>query len=60
MELHHRIFVLPEEDRLLDQALADGAHQIKHIAFSTTVVDGAVKHHVLVVWHTEEYGDHLV
>jgi len=59
MKLKHMILELPEKDKDLDKVISDQNHDIKHVSFSSLVVDNKIKHFVLVIWHDEEYGDHM-
>jgi len=59
MKKKHMIVKLPAENENLDKIISDDKHDIKHVAFSSVVVDGKVEHFALVVWHDAEYGDHM-
>lgn len=57
--IKHIILDLSTQEEDLDKIISDEKHSIKHMDFSSVVVEGKVKHFVLVIWHDEEYGDHM-
>ncbi|MBN1297463.1 hypothetical protein JXA80_11830 [bacterium] len=59
MKKKHMIIKLPDEKVNLDTIISDDKHDVKHVAFSSVVVNGTVEHYVFVLWHDAEYGDHM-
>lgn len=59
MNRRHAILSLPEQNADFDKVISDERHDVTSINFSSTVVDGEVKHFALVVWHDFEYGEHM-
>jgi hypothetical protein len=59
MEIKQIILELPERQEDFRKILADEQHEVQHVAFSSVLDGGTVRHFVLVVWHDGEYGDHL-
>jgi hypothetical protein len=58
MKKKHTIVELPKDNGNLDKIISDEKHNVQEVSLSSVVVNGEVKHFVLVVWHDEEYGDH--
>ncbi len=58
MKTRHVILNLPEQDEIFEKIISDEAHNIQNVNFSSAVVNGEVKHYVLLVWHDFEYGEH--
>lgn len=58
MKKRHVILELPVQNQELDKMISDEAKDITNIGFSSTTVDGELKHFVLVVWHDFIYGEH--
>lgn len=58
MNKRHAILEMPEQATDFDKIISDERHDVSSINFSSAVVDGAVKHFALVVWHDFEYGEH--
>ncbi|HEO70653.1 MAG TPA: hypothetical protein ENN80_05270 [Candidatus Hydrogenedentes bacterium] len=58
MQKKHMILELPAQKADLDRIISDDQHDVRHVSFSSTAAEGAIRHFVLVVWHDEEYGDH--
>ncbi|HRU07399.1 MAG TPA: hypothetical protein P5137_16670 [Candidatus Brocadiia bacterium] len=59
MVTKHAILELPAQAAEFEDILDDENHKMRHVAFSSAVVDGALKHFVLLVWHDSEESDHL-
>lgn len=59
MQKKHTILELPEQNADFDTIISDDRHDVNSINFSSTTVDGQIKHFALIVWHDFEYGEHL-
>lgn len=59
MKRRHAIFELPKHNEFFDKLISDEQNDVQNINFSSTVVDGEVKHFAMVVWHGFEYGEHM-
>ena len=59
MQIKHAVLELPLRKEDFESILADANHEVQHVAFSSVVDQGHVRHFVLVVWHDAEYGDHM-
>ncbi len=59
MKKKHAILSLPDQSADFEKVISDEHHNVTSINFSSTVVDGEVKHFALVVWHDFEYGEHM-
>ena len=57
MDRRHAVFELPRQDGELDRVLANENHNVLHVAYSATAVDGEPRHFAFVVWHDYLYGD---
>lgn len=59
MNQKHAIIGLPEQAEDFDKIISDESHNMISINFSSTVVEGDVKHFALLVWQCYEYGEHM-
>lgn len=59
MKRRHAIFELPKQNEFFDKLISDEQNEVQSINFSSTVMDGEVKHFAMVVWHGFEYGEHM-
>jgi hypothetical protein len=53
----HAVFELPNEDADIDKFVSAPDRDVKHVALSSAVVDGCVKHYAFVLFQKREYGD---
>ncbi len=58
MKKRHVILQLPSQEAELNEMISAEAKDITNIGFSSTVVDGEVKHFALIIWHDFIYGEH--
>ncbi len=58
MKMRHVIIELPAQNDAFDKIISDERHNVTSINFSSAVVDGALKHFAMIVWHDFEYGEH--
>ena len=59
MKKKHMLLELPEQGEAFQKIISDEKHDVKNVLMTSATVNGVVKHFVLVVWHDEEYGDHM-
>ena len=58
MKKKHLILELPKDGGNLNKIISDDQHDLQQVSLSSVVVNGEVRHFVLVLWHDSEYGDH--
>lgn len=58
MQVRNVVLELPAESKELNDIVQDKDHDIQNMSLSSSVVDGEVKHFVLVVWEDRVKEEH--
>ena len=58
MQKKHILLELPERGDDFQRIISDEKHDVRQVSLSS-IWDGKIRHFVLIVWHDEEYGDHM-
>ena len=58
MNIQDVILELPEHSKAIAEVLSDKHHKLINLSFSSTVLEGQVKHYALVIWEDQEEDTH--
>ena len=50
MKVETKLVELPGEQKVMDEIVGDGDHEVKTVSLSSVVHEGQLKHFALVVW----------